>query len=220
MRARLGLLTAACVLAPLAAFGYGGMIGPNEFQGAGATRTATDFKNPLPSGTPHHYHVTLCNDGAWLGVWYPLEWKGNKGGVAGAPGANAPHAFAKQEEGSGSANGSLGVQLMGNGQGGTTDDLALSKQEGDTVFLSARVVDCAKPLATGALRGRFVVGMHHSHRPYTEDDPRYMENYQPAPQQPTTHHHHESDDYPPPYPYQPTVHQQNGNPQPQWGTAP
>ena len=141
---------AAVWLISTSAFGYGGTIGPNEYVGRPPNRTATDYKNPLPvPGEPHHYHITICNDTEWYGVWYPPEWRGNDGRVRGTPNKVGQHGYAKEEDGTGG-----GVQIMGNGAGGTTNDVTLTKENGDTVVLTIHVVDCSHAVAPGATRGQ------------------------------------------------------------------
>lgn len=133
------------------AWGYGGTIGPNEF--VGPNHTPTDFKNPLPvPGRPHTYHVTLCNNGSWYGVWYPPEWRGNNGRVRDDPGKLGQHGYAKEEDGTGG-----GVQMMGNGAGGTTNTVTLYKENGTTVILRIRVIDCSHAVAPGGQRGVLAV---------------------------------------------------------------
>lgn len=135
-------------------WGYSGTIGPAEFVGVSPNKVATDFKNPLPSpGNPHHYHVTICNNGAWYGVWHPREWRGNKGAVQGRPKKNNQHGYAKEEDGTGG-----GVQIMGNGTGSHDIEITLRKENGTTVYLMIHVVNCSQPLAPGATRGRLANG--------------------------------------------------------------
>jgi len=131
------LASAFAILGANVAWAYGGTIGANEYVGPG--RTATDYKNPLPiRGQPNHYHVTVCNDGNWYGVWYPPEWRDNDGRVNGTPKGQNQHGHAKEEDGTGG-----GVQIMGNGRGGDDIEITLRKEKGATVYLRIRVIDCS-----------------------------------------------------------------------------
>jgi hypothetical protein len=137
--------SALWILGATAAWGYGGTIGPAEY--AGVPKQATDYKNPLPVvGNPHHYHVTICNDGNWYGVWYPAEWRGNDGPVRGTPDGYNLHGYAKEEDGTGG-----GVQIMGNGKGGDIREVTLAKKNGQTVYLKIRVIDCSHQQAPRGL---------------------------------------------------------------------
>lgn len=99
-------------------------IGPAEY--VGVPKTATDYKNPLPvAGRPNTYHVTVCNDGNWYGVWYPPEWKGNTDRVAGTLQGNNQHAY-------------------GNGIGGDNQWITLHKKNGPAVRLLIHVIDCVR----------------------------------------------------------------------------
>ncbi len=137
---------------------YGGTIGPVEYTGIPPNREPTDYKNPLQTpDQPHHYHVTICNDGNWYGVWYPSEWKGNDGAVQGTPKGKNQHGYAKEEDGTGG-----GVQIMGNGKGGDSIEITLRKKNGDTVYLIIHVIDCSHPPTP---RGRVAAaeGMSYLH---------------------------------------------------------
>lgn len=146
-------------------WGYGGTIGPTEY--TGTPPVPTDYKNPLQNpGVPHHYHVTICNDGTWYGVWYPPEWKGNNGAVRGTPKGKNQHGYAKEEDGTGG-----GVQIMGNGKGGDNIEITLRKENGDTVYLMIHVIDCSHPLAPGATRGRVAAAIWGGHsRAYLQEN--------------------------------------------------
>jgi hypothetical protein len=130
--------SALWIVGATAAWGYGGTIGPAEF--VGIPKQATDYKNPLPvPHVPGHYHVTVCNDANWYGVWYPPEWKGNDGRVRGTPKENNQHGYAKEEDGTGG-----GVQIMGNGGGGNDKEITLQKENGQTLYLTIHVIDCSR----------------------------------------------------------------------------
>ena len=110
-------------------------IGPQEYTGEGSAKQATDFKNPLRvPNKPNTYHVTICDNNSWTGVWYPPEWKGNTGRVKGNS-TEKDHGHAKEEDGTGG-----GVQMMGSSVG--TTDVALTKENGQTVHLIIRVIHC------------------------------------------------------------------------------
>jgi hypothetical protein len=130
--------SALSILGASVALAYDGRLGPTEY--VGNPKQATDYKNPLPvAGRPHHYHVSICNDGSWYGVWHPAEWQGNADGrVRGTPSGHNQHGYAKEEDGTGG-----GVQIMGNGKGGDNQEITLHKENGETVYLLIHVIDCS-----------------------------------------------------------------------------
>ncbi|HWA30584.1 MAG TPA: hypothetical protein VG867_05785 [Rhizomicrobium sp.] len=133
---------AAALLFVTASLGYGGSLGRDEKDANG---NWTDFKNPLPTPDPehpdqvlpHHYHVTVCNNGSWYGYWVPPEWQGVDGGVTHSDETPGQHGYAKGSDGT-----EGGLQVMGNGRGGDSVDVTLRKGGGNEITLTIRVIPC------------------------------------------------------------------------------